>query len=72
MRIRLEGCARGGRRSAVTRRDNARRAAVEHAIAYQRRTGTYDRDSASKIARYVGVSARYVRMLAKKAENKGK
>lgn len=64
IRKRLAACRRGGQQSARTRRAQAKRRAVEHAVRYQISVRTYDRDTASKIARYLGVSARYVRLVA--------
>ena len=72
MRSRIEGCRKGGRKSGATRRQSAKRSSVECAIAYRRERGDYTRDAASQIARYLGVSPRYVRMLAAVSEEKGK
>jgi hypothetical protein len=64
MRARIEGCRRGGQKTAARRLLAAKRTAVECAIADHRRRGTYDHNAASRIASYLKVSPRYVRMLA--------
>jgi hypothetical protein len=72
LRTRLDGCRKGGQRSGITRRKSAKRSSVECAIAYRRERGDYTRDAASQIARYLGVSPRYVRLLAAIDEEKRK
>lgn len=64
MRIRLEGCRKGGIRSGKARCNSGKRTTVEHAISSQVKAGAYNRDTASKIAKYLNVSPRYVRKLA--------
>jgi hypothetical protein len=61
---RLGWCRQGGRSSGEARRESGKRPLVEHALKHSRETRCYSRDTASKIARYLGVSARYVRMVA--------
>lgn len=63
-KARLEGCRKGGRRSGQARREAGRRNLVVRAIQNRMQAGDYDRNSASKIARYLGVSPRYVRIVA--------
>lgn len=68
MRARLAGCRKGGARSGRTRRENGKRINVEIAIRNRRLAGTWTRDTAGAIARYLGVSARYVRLVAAQIE----
>jgi len=64
MRVRIEGCRKGGAKSGATRLALAKRALIEAAISRECENGRYDHNAASKIAKYFGVSARYVRKLA--------
>jgi hypothetical protein len=61
---RLAGCRKGGRSSGKTRRREGMLPMVIKAIENCRKRG-YERDDASKIANYVGVSPRYVRQVAR-------
>ena len=60
----VESCRKGGQRSGESRRTEGRRPFVEHAIRSRVATGNYDRDTAGKIAAYLGVSSRFVRKIA--------
>ena len=59
-----EACRKGGQRSGQVRRMEGMRPLVEHAIRSRQSTGDYDRDTAGKIAQYLGVTSRFVRMIA--------
>lgn len=72
MRSRIDGCRKGGLQSGKTRQQTAKRPLVERAIAHHANAGGYTRDTAARIARYLGVSTRYVRMVAAAAEKKRK
>ena len=61
---RVAWCRKGGLTSGETRRQDGKRPLVVKAIEHCRKNGAYGRDSASKIARYLGVTARYVRQVA--------
>ena len=71
-KARIDGCRKGGQRSAERRRESARRKPVEHVIRHHLSSGTYDRNAAGKIASYLGVSARYVRLIAGEMKKSGK
>ena len=70
MRIRIEGCRKGGMKSGFARRaKSVKRKHAEIVINNFQRRG-YDRDSAVKIAKHVGCSVRYIRKLVKEKQNK--
>lgn len=71
-KARLEGCRKGGERSGEKRRETSRRDLIEHAIRNRISVGEYNRNAASKIARYLDVSPRYVRRLATAMKKTGK
>ncbi len=70
MRIRREGCRKGGLKSGFARREKSfKRKNAEIVINDFQRRG-YNRDSAQKIAKHVGLSVRYIRKLVKDIQNK--
>lgn len=71
MRVRLEGCRKGGIKSGQARLENSRWRYVEIAINSERSAGKWSRNSAARIAAYVGVSARYVRKVDCQTKKKG-
>lgn len=61
---RLVWSRKGGLTSGETRREDGKRPLIVKALEHCSKNGRYGRDSASRIARYLGVSTRYVRQVA--------